>query len=375
MRATGLFRSITSNLKNLPGWRTARKIVIIECDDWGSIRMPSKSDYDEMVSAGLNVTRGRFNKYDTLENTDDLVQLFAVLNSVKDKNNKPAVMTSFTNVANPDFRKIKSGGFAEYHFEKFTDTLKRYYPSRNIFQLWREGMDAGIFVPELHGRDHIAVQIWMKKLKEGNKELLTAFDHGFVSLDIPDLPLPARGFRAEFFFTMEDQKSFLVSAIRDSITLFREIFGFSPRVFAPANGIFHPDFDALMAAFGIRFLCVNRTMPYPVNGGALKYRHFTTGQKGPGELTYYIRNCAFEPSEQEYKSIDLTMKQVEAAFRWGKPASISTHRVNFTGGMDEANRAKGLTELDKLLKTILKRWSDVEFLSSGDALEYMRNSN
>ena len=34
-------------------------------------------------------------------------------------------MTPFTNMANPDFEKIKSGGFIEYHFEKFTDTLKQ----------------------------------------------------------------------------------------------------------------------------------------------------------------------------------------------------------------------------------------------------------
>lgn len=27
---------------NLPGWHTRRKIVVIESDDWGSIRMPSK---------------------------------------------------------------------------------------------------------------------------------------------------------------------------------------------------------------------------------------------------------------------------------------------------------------------------------------------
>ena len=36
------------NLSNLPGWRTKRKIVVIESDDWGSIRMPSKRAYEEL---------------------------------------------------------------------------------------------------------------------------------------------------------------------------------------------------------------------------------------------------------------------------------------------------------------------------------------
>jgi len=30
------------NVANIPGWRTDRKIVVIESDDWGAIRMPSK---------------------------------------------------------------------------------------------------------------------------------------------------------------------------------------------------------------------------------------------------------------------------------------------------------------------------------------------
>ncbi len=373
--AFSIKHNIISNIKNIPGWRTSRKFLIIECDDWGGIRMPSKSAFSKMVSAGLKLNNGKYNKYDTLETRDDLMQLFDILESVRDQNNKPAVMTPVTNVANPDFGKIRAEGFTNYHFEKFTDTLNKYYPDSDVFKLWKEGSEAGIFVPELHGRDHTTAQIWMQKLKDGNKELLVAFDHGFVSLDIPGVPLPAREFRAEFYFTSEEQKPFLKNAIRDSVALFREIFGRLPRVFVPANGIFHPEFDEIAESLGIRFLYVNHSTPYPVNGGALKYRYFTTGKKGPGKLTYYTRNCAFEPSDTDYTGIDPTLKQVEAAFRWGKPANISTHRVNFAGGIDPANRAKGLTELKKLLKAILKKWPDVEFMSSGDALDYMRNSN
>lgn len=69
------------------------------------------------------------------------------------------------------------------------------------------------------------------------------------------------------------------------------------------------------------------------------------------------------------------MKQIDAAFRWDKPANISTHRVNFSGGIDPLNRNFGLSELKKLLKAIVRKWPDVEFISSGDALEYMRKVN
>ena len=40
-----LKQTITHNLLNIPGWRTKRHIVVIESDDWGSIRMPSKDVY------------------------------------------------------------------------------------------------------------------------------------------------------------------------------------------------------------------------------------------------------------------------------------------------------------------------------------------
>ena len=336
--------------------------------------MPSKVVYDNLVGRGLKVS-GWFNRYDTLETAKDLEQLFETLFTVKDKNDKPAVVTAITNVANPDFDKIKASGFSEYHYEPFTETLKRYYPYANVFKLWREGITAGVFIPELHGREHITVQLWMEKLREGNKDLLLAFDYGYVFLDIPGMTGPAKGFGTEFYFTSDRQKPFLIRSILKGGAMFKDIFGFLPRVFVPGSGLFHPDFDVVIAESGIKFLYVNHSMPYPVNGGNLKYRYFIPGQRGPGGITYYTRNCAFEPSDSNYKGIDLTLKQVEAAFRWHKPANISTHRVNFAGGIDPANRKRGLNELKKLLKAIVQKWPDVEFMNSGDALEFLKNAN
>ena len=371
---SNLYQSLILNFKNLPGWRTPRKIVIIECDDWGSIRVPSPEIYNHLQKAGLSVDKSRF-RFDTLETKEDLEQLFNALASVKDQNGHNAIMTPVTNMANPDFEKIRQSDFTEYHYEKFTTTLIKYGRGSDTFNLFKEGMSAGIFTPELHGREHITVPLWLQKLKEGNEDLLLAFNNGIASLDIRGIHPAARGFRPEFYFNNEEQKAFLMKSITDAVFLFHEIFGYKPRVFVPSNGIFHPDFEVAVAESGIKFLYVNHIMPYPVKDGKLKYRVFINGQHGPFGLTFYTRNCAFEPTDERYNSIDHTVKQMEVAFRWGKPANISTHRVNFTGGIDPANRAKGLSELKNLLKAIKKRWPDVEFMSSGDALEYMRGSN
>jgi hypothetical protein len=371
---SSLAYNLILNLKNIPGWRTSRKIVVIECDDWGGIRIPSGDIYKELLQAGLPVTRTRY-RYDTLETADDLEQLFDVLKSIKDQNGSHAIMTPVSNVANPDFEKIKNSDFTEYHYEKFTDTLLKYGRGEQVFKLWEQGIKSGIFVPELHGREHISVQFWLTKLREGNKELLHAFNCGLVSLDIPGIPSAIKEFRPEFYFNSGDQKPFLKKSLEEGIDLFGEIFGYRPRVFVPADSIFHPDFEQTLTAKGIKYLYVNHSSPVPDTNGNIRHKHYISGQQNSNGLTYYTRNCAFEPTGESYSGTDLTMKQIAAAFRWGKPANISTHRVNFVGGIDTANRDKGLKELSKLLRTILKVWPDAEFMSSGDALEFMRKSN
>lgn len=367
--------NVLQSLKNAPGWKSSRKLVIIECDDWGGINMPSIAVYERLQAAGVNVGRRVWNKVDTLETAEDLEQLFEVLDSVRDSGNRPAIFTPVTNMANPDFKRIKSGGFKHYYYEKFTETLNHYYPGKDVFKLWEEGIRAGIFMPELHGREHIAVQYWMEELRRGNKELLTAFDNGFLSVDVPELIPPVRGFRAEFFFTKDEQKPFLVDSLVESITIFEEIFGRKPAVFVPANGVFHPDFEITLAKAGVKFLWVNLFTRYPYQKSKFKTRLRIPGQKGPEGLTFYTRNCEFEPASEHYRGIEYTIKQIDAAFRWGKPSIISTHRASYAGGLDPANRKKGLIELKKLLLSILAKWPDVEFMSSGEALRFLESVN
>ena len=230
-------------------------------------------------------------------------------------------------------------------------------------------------LPELHGREHISVQLWIEKLEKGMKNFNLLLIMDSVLCSIYCIPGPALGFRAEFYYTSDPQIPFLINSIKESVELFTETFGRKPHIFVPSNNIFHPEFDEIVAEKGVRFLNVSHRMPYPVSGGNLKYRRFITGKKGPLGLRYYTRNCAFEPNDIRYKGIGFTMKQIEAAFRWGKPANISTHRGNFSGGIHPDYRARGLLELKKLLRAIIMKWPDVEFMSSGDALEYMSKTN
>jgi hypothetical protein len=375
MSIADLKYSVILNIKNIPGPTVKKKIVVIECDDYGGIRMPSLEAMKQMRSAGVSIDGSRYNLLDTLEDKDDLTDLFETLQKVKGADGKAAVMSPFVNVANPDFEKIKASGYKEYFYEPFPKTLQKYGHNDGIMNLWKQGIEAGIFTPEFHGREHVSVQPWMEKLQEGNPQLQFAASYGFVAVaNIKGIPAYAQEFRPEFFFTNDKQKTFLHNSITEGVKLFEQLFGYTPSAFMPSNSVFHHDFDDTVLQTGIPFLVVAHKNPTPGANGELTFTDFTFRQKiQKGKLNFYIRNCAFEPTDSGYHSIDGAMKQIAAAFRWNKPAIISTHRVNFVGGLNKENRYKGLKELQILLKAIIQCWPDVEFKSTANMLKELKN--
>lgn len=377
MNISSIKYKLVLNIKNIPGPTVKKKIVVIECDDYGGIRMPSLEVFEKLSADGVKVDLSRYNLLDTLEDKDDLEQLFETLHGVKDKGGSPAIMSPFINVANPDFQKIAAHNYLQYYYEPFTETLKKYGRHTDTMTVWRQGMNAGVFTPEFHGREHITVQPWMQKLQEGNRQLISAFQLGFTAVGgIAGIQDQMQEFRPEFYFTKESQKDFLHQSIKEGVKLFTDLFGYTPSSFMPSNSVFHPDFEKTVYESGIPFLVVAHKNSTPDQDGNMTFTNFSFRQKiKKDQLNFYIRNCAFEPSDENYTSIDTTMQQVSAAFRWNKPAIISTHRVNFVGGISKKNRENGMKDLLLLLKTIVKRWPDVSFMSTANMLKEVGRSN
>ena len=78
------------------------------------------------------------------------------------------------------------------------------------------------------------------------------------------------------------------------------------------------------------------------------------------------------------KTISSCLKEIEIAFKWKKPAIISTHRVNYIGYINPKNRDLNLPLLKELITMILKSWPDTEFISSdqlGKLIKNNENSN
>jgi hypothetical protein len=82
----------------------------------------------------------------------------------------------------------------------------------------------------------------------------------------------------------------------------------------------------------------------------------------------------FEPAlNRELNWVEKALESMEIAFKWGKPAVIGTHRINFVGGLSLDNRNNTLKQLDELLNKGLKKWPEIVFLNSAELLEKYSN--
>ena len=70
--------------------------------------------------------------------------------------------------------------------------------------------------------------------------------------------------------------------------------------------------------------------------------------------------------------VDSCLAQISNAFLFNKPAVICSHRVNYIGFIEQANRDRGLKNLSKLLHLIVKKWPEVRFISTDQLVEIMK---
>jgi hypothetical protein len=91
---------------------------------------------------------------------------------------------------------------------------------------------------------------------------------------------------------------------------------------------------------------------------------------------YTVRNCVFEPSQMsdKYDNVRSCINEISDSFFWKKPAILTSHRINFIGSIEEDNRKRNLKLLEELIQKILKRWPNVEFMSSDELITLIQNN-
>lgn len=364
-------RRIAPYFRNLGGWTTNRKLLVIESDDWGSIRMPSREIYERCLKAGYPVDQNAYERYNSLLSEDDLELLFDVLSSVKDSKGAHPVITANVIMANPDFDAIRETGCERYCFEPFARTFERYAKHGRCAALWAEGMRKGVLHPQFHGREHLNVAMFMDALRGGDEDARFAFDCGMPGIMRKSGDAPVNPYVEATRFRSAEEKAAVLDAQLEGLQMFRAYFGFHSRSMIPTNYCWSRDFDQPVATHGVEcFQGVRAGTDQQIDGTGLPVRRRAGAKNAKGQVSL-LRNAIFEPSlvTDRDQALANCLRQINAAFRMRKPAVITCHRLNFSGFVDEANRDCNLRLLSSLLGYVRTKWPEVEFISSEGLLD------
>lgn len=362
-------------LIQIPGWHSNRKLVVIESDDWGCKRIHDKHSLERLSKVLPAILNDPYTKLDALETSQDLEALFEVLNSVRDKNERPAMLTANTIVANPDFNKIKECNFSRYVYRPFTDDLTDDPQRQDLMNWIREGISSHCYKPQLHGREHLNISQWMAALRNGHKELLLAFENKSFGIPLREKVNFRNNVMAAYDFKELKEIECQGNVIQDGQNLFYSIFGFKSETFVPPSYVWSTRLELVLEEVGIRGIQGVAFQYVPNPGGVWYKKSFRyTGKKSSTNIRHLVRNVFFEPAILSHKDIvGECLRRVSLAFRMKKPAIISSHRLNFMGSLVEENRSVNLHLFKKLLQAIVRKWPDIEFKSSDELLSIMMN--
>lgn len=366
-----MLEKVKKNLINIPGKRLDKKYLVLESDDWGTIRTPNREVFNKLVSRKLVSENDPFSRYDCLESEADLSALFDVLSGHRDMHLRPAVITANTVVCNPDFSKIKESGYTQYFHEPFTETFKKYSAYGNTFSTLSQGIDSGIYMPQYHAREHLNVHMWLNLLKKGNEDFLYAFGLECFSIDYKDTSNRRNNIMAAYDYNTQEELKFIEKSIAEGLKIFEDIFNKnSVSAIAPCY-VWDNAIENAFRQHGVYYLQGSKFQHVPVaESSKFKKVFHYNGQINKYEQTYFLRNGLFEPSVKP--NIDWVSKCLESiaiAFKWKKPAIIGTHRLNYIGSVFPENRDRNLKLLNQLLTAVKKHWPDVEFVSTAELAE------
>ena len=350
---------------NARSWKTERKLVVFESDDWGCLRVRDKATFDALAKRGIGVRNSPYDRVDCLETDADLENLFNLLSEFSDWKANHPMFTMNTVMANPDFQKIKGDNFEKYHYKTLFDCY-RDYSGRSLEHLWELGRTSGLIEPQFHGREHLNVGLWLSDLRAGHRDALFAFERQYFGLPTKTGSKFQKHYLAAFWAENEKQLPAMAASIVEGLSIFETVFGFRPLTMVPCNYVFPLEIEKAAFAAGIRMIQTQRgyTSPNPASG-TFSIKRPVTGQVNSVGQFQSVRNVFFEPFEGDGdRAVDKALAQIRSSFAMKSPAIISTHRANYVGGLSPKNRADNSKRLRQLLVQMTKRWPQIEFQTS-----------
>jgi hypothetical protein len=340
--------------------------VVIESDDWGSIRMPSKEVREALRMEGIQIESNPFSKLDSLETDMDYNGLMHSIDHIREQYVKSPVITANYIMANPQFDLITENKFEAFVYELFTDTYRQRDQDDRTILAMNNAIKGNYIVPQYHGREHLNVKTWLSLLKNTHPELSVAFKKNTFGVDIKIPSGRSSNLMAAFDYEDEAGFQFVNNSIKEGYSLFEEVFGFrSKSIVAPCH-VWDERHEQVFKELGIQFIQTSLVQLKPAKQGYKKQYRFL-GRRNKLGQTYLVRNIFFEPSTlPSYPWIDKIMRKASLAFSANKPLIISMHRINFSGGIESSNRDNNLILFTKLMEKLIEKYPEIEFMSSGE---------
>jgi hypothetical protein len=361
-------------IKHLLGWKSKRKIIVFESDDWGSFRFKNKSIRDQFIK---NYNPFQWMHYnDCFESYDDLIALEKVLKTVKDINNNSACFTFLMNPANPDFKKIEETNYEKYYYESFLQTLSKRNDGTQLLKWYNQAISESLIEVGFHGREHLNVQEWMKDLKDGNQLAHEGLKNRIWGQGKLKKSYKHTSYRSTFQMGSYDEMDSLKLNIKEGVELMNKMFNQNTTYFLAPDGPYHLHLNQALVNQGIQFIGLAKLHTNPLEPKWHQKKPFWLGKKTKEGLRVITRNVMFEPGSPKSKDwVNTAMQQIETAFKFKNPAVIGTHRANFVSALNQENRTNGLKQLAMLLQKITLKWPDVEFMLSSDLGKNLKKAN
>jgi hypothetical protein len=332
---SNLSSRVLRRLRHWAHWRCKELVVVFESDDWGLER----KDCAELLQPYGEPSEWA---YEQTESENDLEKLYKVLENHKDEDGRHPCFTANFVTANPDFEKIRQGGFTEYYDLSINDQNEK------LKSKWTEGMERGVFHPQYHARSHFWTLAWLQDLREdvpGTRDLFNKNCNGGISL------LKEEGWRyhSEYIFwkTAEQmQKAQLLDWLATGLSFFKDCFGFASLSTIAPNYIFTSATAQAWSDKGIKI--VQGTGSRGPNGEK-RIRSHVLGERLSGNLLSMIRNVKFDPRPQRpVHGFENTLASIKKLLPHHVPIIIDTHRINYVGLWKD----KAFEELDSLLYSL-----------------------
>ena len=361
---------------NIRGWRTNRHLIVFESDDWGAIRIRDAATFQKMKRRGLRLPHSAFNRFDCLESHRDLENLFNVLENNRSNRHNPPIFTFNVVMGNPNFQLIKEHKFTKFFHENLFESYRRYH-GEDLKVCWNQAIIKSLIKPQFHAREHLNVDLWLNDLREGFFDTNLAFDFDYYALTtITSSPTQRHYLSAHWPESLSHLQN-INEILSDGLVMFEREFGFRSKSFIACNYLLPMEVEAAIAREGVELIQGKRANLKLRKDWIRSALKGYTGFKNPYGQIYSARNVRFEPFKDRSRDwVASALKEIEHAFYWRTPAIVSTHRVNYVGGLDQSNSDRNIRLLDVFIKKIIKRWPDVEFITSDELLfNIVKNEN